>query len=415
MGEISWEKKRKGWIYMSDFVLWTPLFSFLVFVLFFAIGDWISNLTKSRVSGLLVAMILYLIGFQIGVIPATSLSDTGIPTIASNYGIMLLLVGMGTMLKVNELIAQWKTVVIALVALVGLGICSFTVSTWLFGREWALSASAPISGGIIAGQMTAEAATAAGRDDLAAFAMLVIGCQGFIGIPICSFFARKYCNGILKGEIQMKQAAEVRSNDKPRLLSKMPSWMSGDNTIFAKMAIAGFVGYLISAICSDVPGLSYVTNAIIMYLIMGIVFCLIGFLPANAHVKCHANGFLMLCVLSIVPGSLATLSLSDLINMIVPLVGTLVVGAAFVCLFGAIAGKLIGVHWTIAFAIAICCTIGYPGTQIIVDEVTRSLDCDEEMRAKVYENVMPQIIVSGFTSVTVASVIFAGLVCPLIF
>ena len=123
----------------------------------------------------------------------------------------------------------------------------------------------------------------------------------------------------------------------------------------------------------------------------------------------------MLAVLSIIPGSLASLSLSDLVNMIVPLIGTLLVGAVFICLFGAIAGKVLGVHWTIAFAIAICCTIGYPGTQIVVDEVVRSLDCDEETRTRIYNNVLPQIIVSGFTSVTVASVIFAGIVCPMIF
>ena len=147
--------------------LWTPLFSFLVFALFFAIGDWVSNLTKSKISGMLIAMLLYLVGFQTGIIPATSLNDTGIPTIASNFAIMLLLVGMGTMIHLKEMIAQWKTVVVALVALVGLALCSFTVSSWLFGREWALCASAPISGGIIAGQMTSEAATAAGRPDLA--------------------------------------------------------------------------------------------------------------------------------------------------------------------------------------------------------------------------------------------------------
>lgn len=395
--------------------LWTPLFSFLIFVLFFAVGDWVSNLTKSKISGMLIAMLLYLIGFQTGVIPATSLSDTGIPAIASNFAIMLLLVGMGTMIHVNELISQWKTVLVALFALVGLGLCSFTVSSWLFGREWALCASAPISGGIIAGQMTAEAATAAGRTDLAGFAMLIIGCQGFVGIPICNFFVRKYCHGVLAGKIQMKEAAEVKESGKRKLLSFAPKWMAGDNTIFLKMALVGWLGYLVSRLFANVNYIKDLTNANIMYLVMGIIFCILGFLPENAHVKSHANGFLMLAVLSIIPGSLATLSLSDLVNMIIPLIGTLLVGAVFICIFGVIMGLILHVHWTIAIAISICCTIGYPGTQIIVDEVVRSLDCDEETRTRIYENVMPQIIVSGFTSVTVASVIFAGIVCPKIF
>lgn len=395
--------------------LWTPMFSFLIFVLFYAIGDWISNLTKSKVSGMLIAMLLYLIGFQTGLIPASSINDTGVPAIASNFAIMMILVGMGTMLHFNEMIAQWKTVVVALVALLGLAACSFTVSTWLFGREWALCASAPISGGVIAGQMTAEAANAAGRPDLAGFAMLVIGCQGFVGIPICNFFVRKYCHGVLAGKIQMKEPAEVKEGGKRKLLSFAPKWMSGDNTIFAKMAFVGWIGWLISQVCSGVPYLRNVTNANIMYLIVGIIFCLLGFLPENATVKSHSNGFLMLAVLAVIPGNLGSLSLEDLVNMIVPLAGTLLVGAVFICLFGVAAGYFLHVHWTIAIAISICCTIGYPGTQIVVDEVVRSLDCDEETREKIYGNVLTQIVVSGFTSVTVASVAFASIVCPMIF
>ena len=69
---------------------------------------------------MLIAMLLYLIGFQTGLIPASSINDTGVPAIASNFAIMMLLVGMGTMLHLNEMIAQWKTVVVALVALLGL-------------------------------------------------------------------------------------------------------------------------------------------------------------------------------------------------------------------------------------------------------------------------------------------------------
>ncbi len=399
---------------MSEFVLWTPLFSFLIFMLFFSVGDWVSNLTKSKVSGMLIAMLLYLVGFQTGIIPASSINDTGIPAIASNFAIMLILVGMGTMIHIKQLVAQWKTVVVALVGLVGLALCSFTISSWLFGREWALCASAPISGGIIAGQMTSQAALDAGRADLAAFAMLVIGCQGFVGIPICNFFTRMYCNGILQGKIQMGEKIVVGEETHKRSFLDF-KWMAGDNTIMLKMAVVGWLGYLVSYACSGIPIISNLTNANIMYLVMGIIFCVLGFLPANAHVKAHMNGLLMVAVLSVVPGSLAALSLQDLLNMIVPLVGTLLVGAAFVCLFGAIAGKFLKVHWTIAFAIAICCTIGYPGTQIIVDEVVRSLDCDEETRVEIYEHVLPQIIVSGFTSVTVASVFFAGIICPLIF
>lgn len=389
--------------------MWTPLFSFMVFVVFMAIGDWISNLTKSRVSGLLIAMIFYLVGFQTGVIPADTIASTGLTTIAGGFAIALLLVSMGTMIELPTLFAQWKTVAIALFALVGLAIASFTVSSWIVGREWALCASAPISGGIIAGQMTSAAAQEAGRNDLAAFAMLIIGCQGFVGMPICSNMLRLYCNAILEGKIEMQDLSGGAVEDKPKLIKGFPKFMAGDNTVFARIAIVAFIGYLLSSATHGI------INVNVMYLIVGIIAYAIGFLPKNSHVQAHANGFLMLCVMCICFGSLATISMDDLKAMFLPLIVTLLVGAVFIMVFGSVMGKILKVDWRLAAAIAICCTIGYPGTQIITEEVCRSLDCDEETRAKIHDHVLPPIVVSGFTTVTIASVFFAGFIIPMIF
>ena len=381
----------------------------MVFVIFMAIGDWVSSLTKSRISGLLIAMIFYLVGFQTGIIPADSIASTGLPTIAGGFAIALLLVSMVTMIELPTLLAQWKTVSIALFALVGLALASFTVSSWIVGREWALAASAPISGGIIAGQMTSAAAMEAGRNDLAAFAMLVIGCQGFVGLPICSNMLRLYCNAILEGKIVMQDLSAGEANEKPKLIKGFPKFMAGDNTVFARIAIVAFIGYLLSTATGGI------INVNVMYLLVGIVAYAIGFLPKNSHVQAHANGFLMLCVMCICFTSLATISMDDLKAMVLPLIVTLLVGAVFIMIFGSVMGRVLKVDWRLAAAIAICCTIGYPGTQIITEEVCRSLDCDEETRAKIHDHVLPPIIVSGFTTVTIASVFFAGFIIPMIF
>ena len=185
--------------------------------------------------------------------------------------------------------------------------------------------------------------------------------------------------------------------------------MAGDNTVFARIAIVAFIGYLLSSATHGI------INVNVMYLIVGIIAYAIGFLPKNSHVQAHANGFLMLCVMCICFGSLATISMDDLKAMFLPLIVTLLVGAVFIMVFGSVMGKLLKVDWRLAAAIAICCTIGYPGTQIITEEVCRSLDCDEETRAKIHDHVLPPIVVSGFTTVTIASVFFAGFIIPMIF
>ena len=60
--------------------------------------------------------------------------------------------------------------------------------------------------------------------------------------------------------------------------------------------------------------------------------------------------------------------------------------------------------------------IGYPGTEILTNEVVNSYtDITPEQRERMSAYLMPKIIVGGFATVTVASVIFAGIICPMIF
>jgi len=383
----------------------------MIYVIIMSIGDCVSSLTKSRVSGLFVAMVIYLIGFQTGIIPADAVSQTGLVTLAGGWAIAILLVGMGTMMDIKTLISQWKTVVIALAGLVGLAVATFTISRLIVGQEYAFAAAAPISGGIVAGNITADAANAAGRPDIAAFAFLIVGVQGFVGIPICSNLLKSYTDKIIKGEVVMADLSGADVGEaKPKLIKGFPKFMQSDNNLLMRLAITAYIGWLLS---------TYVTagkvNFYVMCLFVGILAYLIGWLPKNAHIESHGSSILMLCVMAVVFGNLATISLEDLVNMILPLFVTLLIGAVFVMVFGFIIGKILKVDWRLCGAIAICCTIGYPGTGIICDEISRSLDCDEELRQKITDHITPPIIISGFTSVTIASVIFAGIMAPMIF
>ena len=121
--------------------LWTPLFSFAVFVIVFAFGDLVAEKTKGLVSSIIIGAAVYLVGFWTKIIPASSLTDTTLPAMMSAFGIAILLVHVGTIINLEDLLKEWKTVLIALIGLVGLAAISFTLSTMLFGREYALSAA----------------------------------------------------------------------------------------------------------------------------------------------------------------------------------------------------------------------------------------------------------------------------------
>ena len=59
--------------------------------------------------------------------------------------------------------------------------------------------------------------------------------------------------------------------------------------------------------------------------------------------------------------------------------------------------------------------LGYPSTQIVTDDVCKALECSDEEKEKIRNYLLPKMLVAGFTTVTIASVAFAGIVAPTIF
>lgn len=398
--------------------IWTPLFSFVVFVVVFALGDIVAEKTKGLISAIIVGCFVYLVGFWTGIIPATSVADSTLPGMMSAFGIAVLLVNLGTILDLESLLREWKTVVIALVGLVGLALVSFTISTWLFGKEYALSAASPIAGGLIAGIITNDAAVAAGKPALGGFAMLVVAFQMFVGMPIASFCLKKEAGKMVKNGIVSESASTGKKKKiNLRFLPEGPKFLNTPTSIIAKLGIVAFIAYVV-AMLTVIPGsnpVNYILNPNVAYLLFGIIFCEIGFLNKNALTKAGAYGFFSIALLAVLPGSFTSVTPAAFLDMILPLVGTLVIGAVGIGIFAIIMGKLLGYSPLVSIAIGMTALIGYPGTQVITDEVVAGLDASDEQKAAVSAVILPKMLVGGFTTVTIASVVFAGIISPFIF
>ena len=102
--------------------------------------------------------------------------------------------------------------------------------------------------------------------------------------------------------------------------------------------------------------------------------------------------------------------------MIAPIFGMLVIGAIGIAIGSSIAGKIVGYNIFVSIACGVTALFGYPATEILSKEVCASMDDFTELE-KVYalDYVMPKMIVGGFTTVTIASVVFAGIIAPMIF
>lgn len=47
--------------------------------------------------------------------------------------------------------------------------------------------------------------------------------------------------------------------------------------------------------------------------------------------------------------------------------------------------------------------------------MTFTLETNDEQKAAIKEYILPKMLVGGFTTVTIASVVFAGIIVPMIF
>ena len=123
----------------------------------------------------------------------------------------------------------------------------------------------------------------------------------------------------------------------------------------------------------------------------------------------------MLGTLALVPNSFATITPSALLEMIWPIVGLLLLGAIGISIFATIAGKLLHYSVPLSIALGLTAMMGYPGTYILSMECVNALDASEEDKERVKNYILPKMLVGGFATVTVASVVFAGIIAPMIF
>ena len=79
--------------------------SFMIVLIVFALGDIVGKITKGKLSGMMVVMLLFLVGFLTKLIPADIIDQGGL-TALSKLAIAMVLFNMGTTLNVKQLIVE---------------------------------------------------------------------------------------------------------------------------------------------------------------------------------------------------------------------------------------------------------------------------------------------------------------------
>lgn len=389
--------------------MWTnPLISITLYIALYGIGTIISNKTKGVIGEALFLCLIYAIGFASGIIPRDSLISTGIPAILSTFGVMLILTNLGTMIELQRFIREWGTVVVCMGGLLVMVVLCWIIGSIFFDKYYALSSIPPLAGGVVAQQLVSQVANEAGMPQYGAFAALVCSFQTFIGIPLSAYLLRKHCDFIvIKKAYDKKELDNGKKFPNLRIFKPMPQALNDGSIMVAKLLIIALLGsYLAGA--TGIP-------AAVVVLILGIVFAEIGFLDRQALTKAGYMNFLFMGLIMLLPLDFSQLTMESLGNMLVPMVFFIVLGAIGLVIGGAIAGILLKEDWRLSAALSLSAFLGYPLTEAIVRTVVRSFALSDEDENKLMDMVLPQMVIAGFTTVTVASVLMGGVIAPMIF
>lgn len=382
------------------------IFYFALLMLIFAVGDIISTATKAVIPSMFAISVICVVLFWGGFAPTNILELAGISSTLVYVVYYLQLPHMGSLMSVREMLIQWKTIVVCLAGLAGMCIATMTLGSLLFGKMTAIVGTPPLTGGIVAYMIISEKAIALGRQDLATLALAVLVLQSFVGYPLTSFLLKREARRLAAGYRNGQREGAISSSvaEKKPLFPQLPAKYVTDNTVLFKVAVAGLIGMLITVAVKEV------VSRYVILLIVGVILAEIGFLDRKPLIKSEVFGFTSVVIVGyVVISGIAAATPDTVISMLVPAIGVILVGCVGLCIGAAVAGRLVGFHKEMAMSVALTALYGYPGNFILSQESVKAVAGNAEESEYLSSRIEPQMIVGGFTTVTIASVFVASI------
>lgn len=386
-------------------------FYLMVVVAVFALGDLIGHFTKGKLSGMMMVMLLFLVGFLAGIFPADIIDQAGLTQLAS-CAIAMVLFNMGTTINIKQLINEWHTVVMAARCMVASCITIMCVSP-IVGFESALIACPVINGAAMATALMTAAATERGLTTAAALCAVIYSVQKFVGAPIASAMGMRYARKLMADfrkdpEAHMKALAAKQNGGS----KKTPFYETHKDLFTANVLIAIVcVGAWLARSLGSVTPINYSIWA----LLLGSVSGLGGYLPPKPLQRSNSYGIMMIAVFGSIIPSLAKVSISDLGTMALQTVILFIAACAGIFIVGWLlpTWKIVGDR-DLAVGIGVEQFLGFPSNVVICREVAEAIGENDDERAYIEETLSVPYVVGGITVVTILSVTLAGVVINMI-
>lgn len=394
--------------------MWDISTGFAVIAIIMLVGEIISSKTGGKLPQMFIVATLFLFGYWT-FLPKDILTISGLSVVAEICKIFIL-IHVGSMFNVKSLIKDWRVVVTTLCAIVGILALVLTIGTVIFGKDMAIIAAAPLTGGGMAAMIMNEGAIAIGKNALGVVAFVIFIMQGFVGFPVTAFFLRK------EGE---RLVEEIRNN--PNLIKESSTKSEGEQATSKKkiyeyvptkictptyyLTIMGVLGCLGLVIFKLLNGA--IDRSIVM-IIVGIAASQFGLIPPNPMNKSDSAGILNLALFASFMSGFADTTPASIGQMVIVVFGLLIIATVGILLFSIPVGKKFGYSTWMASAIGLNCFLGFPYNYNLTNEAVDVVAKTEEEKTYLTEQMLPKMIIGSVVAVTLVSCIVAGVLVKML-
>ena len=394
-----------------------PVVAFVVVMAVWTVSEYVARKTKSLLSSLFVASLIFLVGFLTGIFPDDLLASSSLLALAGVV-VGFIIVHLGTMISLDDFKKQWRTFLIGASTVLGIGVALW-LAALVFGQR--------ISGSTADGYARASdfvrrrhrrperrhhlgdhraGGGAGGRPHR--HRRLPGAHRGAAGAGRLPAHLDHPApgGGAAQGRVPRRATWPRRRSRRRGRAEKslLPAFLRNTpGTLF----VVGIVVLVSLGINNLTDG---ILNTFVVALIFGILLRTFGVFKPSVLAGIDSLGLMMLAIMILVFGPLATVQVADLKALAFPLVLVFVFGVAGIAATSALVGKLLGYSIPMSVAIGLTALYGFPGTMILSQEAAKGAGESPEEVAAIEHEILPKMIIAGFSTVTITSVIVTSII-----
>lgn len=404
------------------------ILSLMVVMGFMMLGEWVSTRSRAYVPSVFITALLFLVGFWTmvpkNIVPAASFGTAFIQITQA-----VLLVHMGTLMDLKLLLKQWRAVVIALSGVVGTVVLTMGIGRLLFDWHTIVASVPPLTGGLVAAFLMTAGLKAQHITALVAFPVAMFVMHSMLGYPLTAWMLKRESRRLLQvrhvdvtvatadsaTSATVQTTAQLPAGPLPTVPAKVKSaktqlrhWQlpaAYDTSAFMLFKVAAVTG-----LAEWTAQLAHGTvNQYIICLVFGVIAHQLGFLEDAVLEKAGVFHWLMYGLLAYIFANLNIVKISMLSGILIPIVTLIVLGVLGMWIASSLLARPLGFSREMAFASALTALFGFPADYIVTHEVTEIMGSTAEEKQYLLDQMLPKMLVGGFATVSVASVIIASI------